>query len=1085
MEDFSRLLKELEPLVHDEAVLIAAFQAEKLVDHGSDATGAQLLKALGAKGYSASAPKQRVIAFSVKRSLTDRGFRAALHVCGRQDEARLDSPLEIRKTYPLKCLYAMRVQGPGAGKGTKGGGPPSMRPSLRASDTDLPSLGAAGAAGGAGGAPLLELSFGQHHGMPEHRGQYVVGDLEQAMFVMSLAQDAVLPSVGGVSLDRVDAWWSSHRDLVAAALPPFAGEVVTPGTVQARARAHALARADPFFGVGRRDAAGVLVSAKEEADLEDLLGMFALGLGEPEQFAACLQDEHAALEAANVYGLLESGPLVEGVLGQLRRTQGILDDLDESLKVFDFKLRHMRDDIAAIEASNNTLERQNRHNAALLEALDRLLRNLALDPQVAATLENASLEPSRLRSTISAAWALHDQQRRLAPGGGPGSVSPLVANMRAVRDARAQLDALAQRFLGRAAQHLASTITQLTGEALNDGSGGGVGAERAARLAAPGRARLREALPRCRELLAVAAALDGATLARLQMHYAQAVNALLRRELRGCSSELRRAAQADAAAGGGGELGFTARDRGAFGSGRRTVRLSSNSAASEGSEDAAAASPRRRGGGAPGGAAARVAAYASGAAPGVPLHAAWAHLLGTYLPFLLEEAEFAADLFYMHRSDDPRAARGGDAPPPPPRGGGELTGSGAAALDSLLGGLEGDFMGLVDMTARSGQARGAMAVPMLSTTRAWLSRLDGHAAAAPLAATLSAAEGRLAANWAAFVAAQAGAVDSYDGRSKMGLQAGIKNMHLLPFVGQFVGMAAEVEALLADAIADASAGAGASPPRGGGGERRLPPQRQPGASGGGGGEEGEEGRLEEEVALHAAGSARAEADSAYQSLTGRIFACLERQAAGDAKYADRLRLENYGHFADELAPLASRCAVIYILKLLLYTWRWEPRPTPSVPPPSPPPFPSAPALRESVHQAEARRDSAVAQYIRDQLEWGKMWKLLEFGEKLEKLLQVVSPPEVAFQKDCSAGEVRSLIKSTMEGADKKLDALCGRVRKHLGATPLADAMWARLKSDLLTRYERLEGLMERCYPNMPLRPSPEELRELFKLAGAG
>ena len=35
------------------------------------------------------------------------------------------------------------------------------------------------------------------------------------------------------------------------------------------------------------------------------------------------------------------------------------------------------------------------------------------------------------------------------------------------------------------------------------------------------------------------------------------------------------------------------------------------------------------------------------------------------------------------------------------------------------------------------------------------------------------------------------------------------------------------------------------------------------------------------------------------------------------------------------------------------------------------------------------------------------------------------------------------------------------------------------------RYERLEGLLDRCYANMPLRPSPEELRELFKLAGAG
>ena len=39
------------------------------------------------------------------------------------------------------------------------------------------------------------------------------------------------------------------------------------------------------------------------------------------------------------------------------------------------------------------------------------------------------------------------------------------------------------------------------------------------------------------------------------------------------------------------------------------------------------------------------------------------------------------------------------------------------------------------------------------------------------------------------------------------------------------------------------------------------------------------------------------------------------------------------------------------------------------------------------------------------LEWGKLWKLLELGERLERLLQTVTPPEVAFQKDCSAADV--------------------------------------------------------------------------------
>eukprot|EP00879_Flechtneria_rotunda_P030646 GHRR01033308.1.p2 GENE.GHRR01033308.1~~GHRR01033308.1.p2 ORF type:complete len:114 (-),score=13.73 GHRR01033308.1:502-843(-) len=49
--------------------------------------------------------------------------------------------------------------------------------------------------------------------------------------------------------------------------------------------------------------------------------------------AALSQEEASALEAANVYAILASGPLVEGVLGQLRHTQAILEDLDESLKV--------------------------------------------------------------------------------------------------------------------------------------------------------------------------------------------------------------------------------------------------------------------------------------------------------------------------------------------------------------------------------------------------------------------------------------------------------------------------------------------------------------------------------------------------------------------------------------------------------------------------------------------------------------------------------------------------------------------------------------------------------------------------------
>lgn len=62
-------------------------------------------------------------------------------------------------------------------------------------------------------------------------------------------------------------------------------------------------------------------------------------------------------------------------------------------QVFDFKLRHMRDDIAAIEASNNSLECQARQNSALLTLLDKLLGSLDMEPELVNTLERPAFDP--------------------------------------------------------------------------------------------------------------------------------------------------------------------------------------------------------------------------------------------------------------------------------------------------------------------------------------------------------------------------------------------------------------------------------------------------------------------------------------------------------------------------------------------------------------------------------------------------------------------------------------------------------------------------------------------------------------------
>lgn len=61
--------------------------------------------------------------------------------------------------------------------------------------------------------------------------------------------------------------------------------------------------------------------------------------------------------------------------------------------MFDFKLRHMRDDIAAIEASNNSLECQARQNSALLVLLEKLLGSLDLDSSLVSILERPAFDP--------------------------------------------------------------------------------------------------------------------------------------------------------------------------------------------------------------------------------------------------------------------------------------------------------------------------------------------------------------------------------------------------------------------------------------------------------------------------------------------------------------------------------------------------------------------------------------------------------------------------------------------------------------------------------------------------------------------
>ncbi len=107
-----------------------------------------------------------------------------------------------------------------------------------------------------------------------------------------------------------------------------------------------------------------------------------------------------------------------------------------------------------------------------------------------------------------------------------------------------------------------------------------------------------------------------------------------------------------------------------------------------------------------------------------------------------------------------------------------------------------------------------------------------------------------------------------------------------------------------------------------------------------------------------------DADALYGRLWPTLLEAVERLAAsGEAKYAPRLRLENYSAASATLSALA----------------------------------PAVPALVPHAGVAEARRGAALRGYVLSCLQASKLWRLLELGERLEGLLKVCG------DRGCAAG----------------------------------------------------------------------------------
>ncbi|KAK9271192.1 hypothetical protein L1049_026782 [Liquidambar formosana] len=340
--------------------------------------------------------------------------------------------------------------------------------------------------------------------------------------ILNICKDVLgrLPKVVGIDVVEMALWAKENTSTVPSQ-----------GTMQAGPVPATVTENDLKVTVEKE-----LVSQAEEEDMEALLGTYVMGIGEAEAFSERLKRELLALEAANVHAILESEPLVEEVLQGLEAATNCVDDMDEWLGIFNVKLRHMREDIESIETRNNKLEMQSVNNKTLIEELDKLLRRLRVPSEYAACLTGGSFDEARMLQNIEACEWLTGALRGLEVP----NLDPTFANMRAVKEKRAELEKLKTTFVRRASEFLRNYFASLVDFMISDKSY----FSQRGQLKRPDHADLRYKCRTYARLLQHLKSLDKNCLGPLRKAYCSSLNLLLRREAREFANELRASTKA-------------------------------------------------------------------------------------------------------------------------------------------------------------------------------------------------------------------------------------------------------------------------------------------------------------------------------------------------------------------------------------------------------------------------------------------------------------------------------------------------------------------------------------------------------------
>ncbi|TVU25817.1 hypothetical protein EJB05_28327 [Eragrostis curvula] len=171
-------------------------------------------------------------------------------------------------------------------------------------------------------------------------------------------------------------------------------------------------------------------------------------------------------------------------------------------------------------------------------------------------------------------------------------------------------------------------------------------------------------------------------------------------------------------------------------------------------------------------------------------------------------------------------------------------------------------------------------------------------------------------------------------------------------------------------------------------------------------------------------------DQAYTKIVSIMFVILEKIAQVEPKYVDIVLLENYAAFQHSLYDLAN----------------------------------VVPTLAKYYHQASEAYEQACSRHI-NLVIYIHFEKLFQFARKIEELMYNMSPEEIPFQVGMSKVEFRKMLKSSLTGLDKTINAMYRKLQKNITAEELLPSLWEKCKKEFLDKYATFLKLISKVYPD--------------------